>query len=129
LLISFSCEETELLLSLVKCSDCTTDEPTKAELEIKIDLNKFAEREIFIYLGNLEDNILYAKYKVNSATTSFTVPLNEKFTVTAAYYVDGKNYIVVDSAFPRVKYDKESCQEPCYFVYDNKVNLKLKYTK
>jgi len=55
------------------------------------------------------------------------VSLNKKYTVTATYQIDGDTYIAVDSAFPRVKYTKEQCEDPCYFVYDRIVDLRIKY--
>ena len=127
LVYCFSCEKTSLLI--VKCSDCTADEPTKAELDIKIDINESGLTVINIYEGNLEDSILYAKFKNGNTNATYQVPLNKKFTVTATYYISGKKYIAVDSVFPRVKYDKSSCQNPCYYIYDKMLNLRLNYTR
>jgi hypothetical protein len=55
------------------------------------------------------------------------VTLNKKYTATAMYYYADNNYVVVDSAFPKVKYEKDQCNDPCYFVYDRVVNLRLHY--
>lgn len=123
----FSCEKSGL--ALVNCQDCTANEPTKTSLEIKLDINEFEMTNINIYEGNLEDSILYATFRSVGVSTTYSVPVNKKYTVTATYNKPGAKYITVDSAFPRVKYDRESCQNPCYYVYDKKVDLKLKYTK
>ena len=127
LVFFLSCEKTGPFI--VKCADCTADEPTKTELDIKIDIYESGLTSIKIYEGNLEDSILYAKFNYGSTHATYQVPLNKKFTVTATYYISGKKYIAVDSAFPRVKYDKSSCQDPCYYIYDKMVNLRLNYTK
>jgi hypothetical protein len=59
----------------------------------------------------------------------YDVPINKKYTATATYYKSDIKYVAVDSATPRVKYDKNQCDDPCYFVYDRVVDLRLKYTK
>lgn len=126
LTLCFSCEKSDLYL--VNCPDCTSDEPAQAELDIRLDLNENERTEINVYEGNLEDSILYATFRTNGKSTTYNVPVNKKFTLTATYSISGIKYIAVDSAFPHVKYDKNSCDEPCYFVYNKVVNLKLKYT-
>lgn len=120
----FSCEEQGLI---IKCPDCVKEEPLKYTLDIKLDMNNFgAPTEISIYEGNLEDSILFGTYNASGTHITILVPLNKKYTLTASYYVPDYYYTVVDSATPRVRYSKDQCDEPCYFVYDRFVNLKLK---
>jgi hypothetical protein len=120
----FSCEEQGLF---VNCSDCKTDQPVDTSIEIKLDQNNYAIPTVInIYEGNLEDNILYSTFSTSSKSTTYTVIVNKKYTLTASYFIDNKQYIAVDSATPRVKYTKDDCDDPCYFVYDKKVNLSLK---
>jgi hypothetical protein len=127
LAISFSCEDQPLF---VKCPDCTSEEPVKTNLEIKIDINYFGAPTIIkIYEGNLSDSILYGSFNASGTNTTMPVVLNKKYTVTASYYVPDNFYIAVDSATPRVMYDKKQCDSPCYFVYDKVVDLRLKYAK
>lgn len=126
----FSCEE---LNSIVQCSECVFDEPQSAELRIKTgttDWNTHGSQPVVIriYEGNLEDDILKASFTTISDVTSYTVSLNKKYTVTATYKIDDNTYITVDSAVPGVKYIKNQCDEPCYYVYGRTLNLRLKYT-
>jgi hypothetical protein len=125
LIISFSCEDQTFI---IQCSDCVEDEPVTAELYADIDPDHYYGALIQIWEGNLEDSILYGSY--TSINKSFTqdVVLNKKYTITATYYVSNDKYVAVDSATPRVRYDKTQCDNPCYYVYDRKCNLKLKYT-
>ncbi|MCX6325337.1 MAG: hypothetical protein NT144_01605 [Bacteroidia bacterium] len=126
LAMCFSCEEQGLF---VNCPDCTADEPVRAELEAKLETNYYSDVIIQIWEGNLEDSILLGTYISNATTFSHEVTINKKYTVTATYSISGINYIAVDSAIPRVKYDKEQCDDPCFFVYDRICDLRLKYTK
>jgi len=133
----FSCEEDEQLLNgitIVDCNECTTDEPLDAILEIKLEkLKNYQPADFNIYItiyeGNLEDDIVYSAFKTSYPETSATVPLNKKYTITARYSIFNKYYIAVNSVTPHVKYNKYSCDEPCYYIVDRKVNLRLKYTK
>jgi hypothetical protein len=126
-ILCFSCEDQGLI---VKCPDCTADEPIKTDLEVKMDLANFGlETQINVYEGNIEDSVLYSSFKTSGTQTTIPVTLNKKYTVTATYHIADDFYIAIDSATPRVRYDKTQCDNPCYFVYDKDINLRLKYTK
>lgn len=132
LIICFSCEENTCYTCdengwLLKCSDCIQEEPVSAYLNIKL-TNTLLTVLITIYEGELEDGLVYASVEAGGPEYSFTVPLNKKYTVTAEYLINGITYIAVDALTPRVKYVKDQCEEPCYFVYDRKIDLRLKYT-
>ena len=123
----FSCEDQGLF---VKCPDCLSDEPLNTNLEVKLDLPASGQvTKVNIYEGNLEDSVLYGSLNTTGSYASFSVTVNKKYTVTASYYVPDDYYVAVDSATQRVKYDKTHCDNPCYFVYDKNVDLRLKYTR
>jgi len=127
IVVLFSCKEHGLF---VKCPDCTVDEPVKIQLEVKLDINYYGTATLInVYEGNLEDSVQYSSYSSYGTSTTIPVTVNKKYTVTATYYKPGNSYIAVDSATPRVRYDKEQCNDPCYFVYDKIIDLRLKYTK
>jgi hypothetical protein len=123
----FSCEDHGLF---VKCHDCTEDEPLDTNLEVKLD-NSNPDREtlINVYQGNVEDSVLYDSFKTFSSSSSISVSVNKKYTVTATYSIGDIYYVAIDAATPRVRYDKTLCDNPCYFVYDTNIDLRLKYTK
>jgi hypothetical protein len=125
--LSFSCEDQGLI---VKCPDCKADEPSETDLNVKLDVAYYGYQTVInVYEGNLEDSILYRSFEVTGNHTSVTVNLNKKFTVTATYYIPDDYYVAIDSATPRVRFDKTKCDDPCYFVYDKDIDLRLKYTK
>ena len=125
----FSCEESPLFIN---CTDCTEEEPLETDIEIKLESRTDgANTLINVYEGNLEDSVIYTSFYTsgNNSQTSVYVAINKKYTITATYFKTNNKYIAVDSATPRVKYDKEQCDNPCYMVYDRKCDLRLKYTK
>ena len=125
LIISFSCEDQSFI---VQCSDCTPDEPVTAELYADLDPEYYFNCMVQIWEGNLEDSILVGSYPMISRTFTLDVTINKKYTITATYYVSDDTYIAVDSATPRVRYEKSQCDEACFFLYDRKCDLRLKYT-
>jgi hypothetical protein len=127
LVLSFSCEEQGFF---VKCADCTSEEPVNTNLEIKLDLSSNGYYTLInIYEGNLEDSILYTSQQTNiTYFLKVSVAINKKYTVTATYFIPDNYYTAIDSATPRVKYEKDQCDDPCYFVYDKVIDLRLKYT-
>ena len=124
LVISFSCEDQTFL---IQCSDCTPEEPVTAELLADLDPNYYYDSLVQIWEGNLEDSILVGSYPAYSKVFSQSVVLNKKYTITATYITHNGTFIAVDSATPRVKYEKAQCEEACFYIYDTKCNLKLKY--
>lgn len=126
LVLFFSCEEQGWI---VKCPDCTVEEPVEAVLRIRLSIVNYDYVRVSIYEGELEDNILIGWFDTHSDTETRTVSLNKMYTVTADYLIEGVSYRAVNSAIPRVKYEKSQCDEPCYFIYDSSVDLRLKYLK
>ena len=125
LVISFSCDDQSFF---VQCSDCTSEEPVSAELYADLDPVYFYESLVQIWEGNLEDSILVGSYPIYNKTFTQEVTINKKYTITATYHVSNDTYIAVDSATPRVRYEKSQCEDPCFFLYDKKCDLRLKYT-
>ena len=128
LLILFSCDKS---IFSINCSDCTVDEPKIALIAISLNGNTPDQTQtiIRVYSGNLEDSVLLTTFSGASSDQTYSVSLNKKYTFTATYRINGSSYTTVDAIFPRTKYEKSVCKDPCYYVYDKKVNLKLKYTK
>lgn len=127
ILCCFSCEDKGLI---VKCADCLDDEPLEAVLDIKVDSNHSSiETTINVYEGNVEDSVLYSTLKTINSSASVRVNLNKKYTVTATYKEQNDFYVAIDSATPRVRFEKSQCDKPCYFIYDKVLDLRLKYTK
>jgi hypothetical protein len=125
-ILLFSCEDNRYFTD---CEDCTADEPVTTLLAGKIDPNYVSGVVVMVWEGRLEDNNLFDSSKVYTSTFERKVPLNRTYTITATYFRNNKKYIAIDSAAPRVKYTEDLCTEPCYFVYDNSCDLRLKYTK
>ncbi len=122
--VLFSCEE----IVFVDCTECEVSEPTEAYLQIWLDKNPEGAR-VKIYVGNPEDDILLLKFTTYTEVLFQKVPLNKSYTLTAEYPKSGKTYIAVNSVTPRVKYELQKCNDPCYYIYNDIIELQLKYAK
>ena len=122
----FSCEEQGLV---VNCTDCTTEEPINTKIYVKLDAYSYAATRIKVYEGNIEDSVIYSSFSTSASWASIPVSINKKYTITATYFIPPNDYIAVDSATPKVKFEKEQCDDPCYYVYDKKCDLRLKHYK
>jgi hypothetical protein len=122
--VLFSCEE----IFIVDCTECELTEPKEAYLQIRLDKNAEGAR-VTIYEGNPEDNVIYMNFTTYAEVFIQKVPLNKSYTLTAEYPKGGRKYVVVNSVIPRVKYEEEKCNDPCYYIHDDIVNLHLKYAK
>jgi hypothetical protein len=123
-----SCEEP---LLLVKCSDCNGEEPSETELEIKLDMNvgAWVSAIVRVYEGNIDDSLLLGTFELTDDNFQYPVPVNKKYTVSATYDTGDATYVAIDSTTPKVHYETEQCDKPCYYVYNRKINLNIKYTK
>ena len=124
LALFLSCEKNGWI---VKCQDCFQGEPSVVPLYVKLD-QPSTPIKVRVYEGMLDDSVLYQTEEVTWDEYTIDVPVNKKYTITATYNIDGKIYIAVDSATPRVRYTKDKCDDPCYYAYDNYLNLRIKYT-
>jgi hypothetical protein len=124
--ILFSCDK---LLDFPGCSDCKTEEPDRAQLIFKFEFSYAVSIEVNVYEGELSDSILYASHiQAFQGVYQLNVALNKKFSATGKYIIDKKAYTVVDAATPRVVYEKDRCDDPCYYIYNNTIDLRLKRT-
>ena len=127
IVLLFSCEDSKYNTD---CNDCLEDEPEQTTLVAELDDPGVSGVLIILYEGRIEDNVVYDSTGVYySGSYEKRVSLNRMYTITATYVKNDKVYTVVNSTTPRVKYTETMCEEPCYFVYDRKMDLKLKYTK
>lgn len=127
IVLLFSCEDSKYNTN---CDDCLEDEPDQTTIIAELGDPGISGVLIMVYEGRLEDNVVYDSTGVyNSGKYEKRVSLNRMYTVTATYLIKNKLYTVVNSTTPRVKYTETMCDEPCYFVYDRMMDLRLKYTK
>jgi hypothetical protein len=122
-----SCEDNGMI---VNCQECATEEPVNAEIEIKLDIQTYGDPVIInVYDGNIEEGVINSTHTAGGNRITIVLRINKRYTFSAIYSTPTGSYTVIDSALPRVAYNKDQCDDPCFYVYDKVVNLRLKYTK
>ena len=113
----------------IPCSECTEQYPDRIYLELDLAYPSQTPESILVtvYEGPLDDNIVLYKFTTASQTFLVDAFLYKDYTVTARYAYNGKTYIAVDTATPSIYFEEEACDVPCYYVYNNKLDLRLRY--
>lgn len=113
---------------MINCSECEVIEPTTCSLRIELGevYGSGLMYDVTIYRGKIEDGVVI--YNVNTYTSVYyTVGLNSEYSVTVATEKFGKEYIAVGSTRPRVDVITDVCEETCYLVRDNTLDMEIKY--
>lgn len=110
-----------------KCSECYTEEPSHTWVDLNVTINaENPEVPITIYVGPPENEVIYSYDLANETPYKVKVENETAYTVKAEYRVDGRSRIVFNKIKTKIFYDYESCSEPCYWVSDKTVNLRIK---
>ncbi len=114
---------------ILDCSECYTEEPEVAEINVKLTINQTNRRvPVRVYEGRIEEEILILEDTVLTDTWSAILPVNRYYTVTADYRGHSVYYITaIDGAFLRTEKIRTRCDRPCWVVRGNSFNVKLKY--
>jgi hypothetical protein len=128
ILIFFSCEEG----FVTDCRECTEAGIGDVELELIFGGSPVYEplyKTVTIYEGAIEDSLILNRFTTELAYMTIDAMLYKNYTVTLNFKIGGKDYIAVDAVCPKVRYDESSCDQPCYYIYDNVADLRLRYEK
>jgi len=129
LLISvvFSCEK---FRDFPGCPDCLKEEPDRAQLKFKFEPSYGVYIDLKVYEGDISDSILIATTKISNYNPDYkiNVAINKKYSATGTYVISDKKYIVVGATAIGVVYEKERCKDPCYYLYNDIIDLRLKKT-
>jgi hypothetical protein len=109
----------------VPSGNCTSAAPTTAVLNLKITINsENAYVPIAVYEGDASDSLLYFRDTLTTATQSYTVPIDQRFSAVAKYRRGALTILAVDGDRSNLK-SSDDCGDTCYNVTDANLNLKL----
>jgi len=126
MLLILSCDE-----EFISCNDCYTSNNYKVVLFIRYrNLEGLpANPVVTLYEGNVSDSLVLEKYYITDpySVTKYYAILYKDYSATLEFTLDGQKYIVTGAACPKVRYDETKCVEPCWYMYDNVIDLRLRY--
>jgi hypothetical protein len=111
----------------VDCDDCWGFKPDSADLLIYLTINQDnPEVPIVIYRGNFEDGEVDFLDTARQSTYTLYSAIDQYYSITAEYKVDGKTIIAVDGDVMKAKNAKSSCEFECWIITDGEFSLELK---
>jgi len=113
---------------ITDCDECYPEVPGDVYLKIHVTKDQLIST-LKIYEGPIEDKRLLNEFIVYEDECEYEAMLYKDYTLSIEYLINGKKYIAIDKARPKVRKDENTCDEECYYIYDNIVDLTLKYTK
>jgi hypothetical protein len=126
-LLLFSCEEGYM----TDCRECDPEYPQQATLVIRYRTPDFIPENprVTLFEGAIEDSIILSRFVIAEpySQLTFDAILFKDYSATLEFIHEGQKYITTGAARPKVRYDETSCDEPCYYVYDNVIDLRLRY--
>lgn len=127
LLLLFSCEEG----LITDCTECDPEGINQPQLAIYIRNPEYEPINplVTIYEGSMEDSIVLKRINVNESYSYITYDavLYKDYTVTVEFFINSVKYVAIGAACPKVRYDESTCDAPCYYLYDNVIDLRLRY--
>lgn len=84
---------------------------------------------VTLYEGSVEDGIIISTYVIDVGISFLEVDAlyYKDYSATLEFFHEGQKYITTAGACPQSGYDESTCEEPCYFIYDNVLDLRLRY--
>jgi len=120
----------EYLGLTVDCNDCWGFKPDSADLLIYLTINQDnPEVPLVIYRGNFEDGEVDFVDTARESTYTLYSAIDQYYSVTAEYKVEGKTVIVVDGDVMKAKDASSSCDYECWIITDGEFSLQLKSDK
>jgi hypothetical protein len=111
----------------VDCDDCWGFRPDSADLIINLTINSsHPEVPIVLYRGNIESG--QVDYLDTARETPYTLysAIDQYYSVTAEYKVDGKTILAVDGDVMKAKDATASCEFECWIITDGEFRVDLK---
>lgn len=106
--------------------NCEQFEPTEGLLNLNLSANNENPTvPIAVYYGNADDSSLYFRDTIFSGElTSYAVPISQRYSIVAKYFLQGRRVYLVDGGKVRLK-TETNCGYTCYKVKDLDLNLKV----
>ena len=127
MILLYSCEEGYF----TDCRECQAEIPVDVTLQIHAMDGDYVPSSplITLYEGAVEDSVILMRYYIEGRPfyIHYEAVLYKDYTATLEFTIDGQKYVTVDAACPQLRYDETSCDEACYYVYDNILDLRLRY--
>ncbi len=121
----YSCEE-KVYYGSVDCSECYQIKPDSADLVVKVTINDiYPEVPLTFYRGNIEAGEIEYVDTAYGTNYYLWVPVDKDFSVKAEYKRGNTTIYAVDGTKIEVLKVPDACDEVCYIVDDEVIDVRL----
>jgi hypothetical protein len=121
-----SCNE-KIFTDDVDCNTCSLDKPYIAGVAINVSVDyRFNAVPLTIYEGDLEDKKVVLRDTFYLPVDTVFLRVGKKYTVEAIYKWNNKTFHALNAAKPKVLTVSDACDETCYVLSNNKIDVRLK---
>lgn len=121
-----SCKDMESWI--VDCAECYTEPFVVAPVYIWLSSNsENQEIPITVYYGPYEDNRVAVKDTAHRDRIEIVLETNSHYSIKAEYHKNGRPYNVIRGTHLKLRHDTDQCDEPCYYLTGDEVDMRLKF--
>ncbi len=126
-ILMYSCNE-KIFTTAVNCEECYQEKPDSADLVIELTFNdKYDAIPLTVYKDKVENDDIEWIDTAYGSPFYLLVPVDKYFSVAAEYNADSGKIIAIDGTKIRIKHVSGECDEDCWIIEDDDLNVKLKY--
>lgn len=125
--LPYSCEDS---IILVDCNECYSLKEVSNGYSIEIKVTIDSENKavpITLYRGDIDNGEIISE-EIAYSSTYFTelLEFGNHYSAIAKYFHKGRTIFTVDGKMLKKKYEKSSCDNPCYIIQGDVLDLRLK---
>lgn len=120
-----SCDTLQYII--IDCSNCYLEEPLYGEIGLKLTINE--ENQVVtvsIYKDKYDESQLVSSDQYYWEQVYIPIHTNQTYVFKAEYTHNGQAYHVINKGKLKTKLDYDSCDEACYYIIEQNVNLQIK---
>jgi len=125
--LMYACSE-KIFTAGVDCEECYQEKPDSAYLVIELTINDIYDSiPLTVYKNEVENNEIEWIDTAYANPFYLLVPVNKEFSVAAEYIKSTEKIIAIDGTKIRIKHVSGECDEDCWIIEGDDLNVKLKY--
>jgi hypothetical protein len=125
--LTCSCSE-KIFTAGVDCEECYRVKPDSAYLRVDLTINDTYETiPLVIYRNEVEKNDTEYVDTAYESPYYLLVPVNKEYSVAAEYIKATDKIIAIDGTRIKIKHVSSECDEDCWIIEGDELNMELKY--
>jgi len=125
--LMYACSE-KIFTADVNCEECYQEKPDSAYLIIELTINDIYDSvPLTVYKDEVENNEVEWIDTAYANPFYLLVPVNKDFSVAAEYNDNKGKIIAIDGTKIKIKHVSSECDEDCWVIEEDDLDVKLKY--